>query len=407
MKAVSTPRASTKASTGATNTEAPSSTLGYDRVMRDVKDRIATVQARQASWLALAIWGSNIFLLLAPYPVSGQAVPAAVAASVCFLALTGAILSMSICWLAARLGSAPANIRYGAVALGCIAGGALAAAIDATLGADLRRAFDPDLSAVGSQTVIFRFVTNWFGLAWIIGLNGALFLMIEANRLARDHQRGLAEARAVAGEARAAATAARLAALRYQLNPHFLFNALNAVSSAVITGRSSEAEAMLSRLAEFLRVTLSSDPEGLIPLEDELATLQNYLEIETERFRDRLGVDFACPSELRGALIPSFILQPLVENAIKHAVAHTSRTVTIRMEAARDGDDLVILVEDDGDGKAAGTPGTGVGLHNIRQRLEALYGARGALQTTPREQGFLALVRLPLQWAQETGRRAA
>lgn len=398
---------STDASTDATNADARSRTFGYDPVMTVFQTPVAAAQARQALWLTLAVWGSNIFLLLAPYPASGQAIPLAVAAGVGLLALTGAILSAGVCLLAARLRPAPPRIRYGVVALGCVVGGALAAGMDATVGAALRQAFDPGLTAGGSQTVVFRFVNNWFGMAWIIGLSVALFLMLEANRMARDHHRELAEARAVAGEARAAATVARLAALRYQLNPHFLFNALNAVSSAVITGRNAEAEAMLNRLAEFLRVTLSSDPEGLIPLEDELATLQNYLEIETERFRDRLGVDFACPAELRRALVPSFILQPLVENAIKHAVAHTSRTVTIRLEAARDGEDLVILVEDDGDGKAAGAPGTGVGLHNIRQRLEALYGPRGALQTTPREQGYLALVRLPLQPADHSDRRAA
>jgi LytS/YehU family sensor histidine kinase len=233
----------------------------------------------------------------------------------------------------------------------------------------------------------------------VIALNGALYLMLQANRSVREREQQLADARTAASEARAAATAARLAALRYQLNPHFLFNTLNAVSSAVITRRNEEAEAMLSRLAEFLRVTLSADPEGLIPLDDELATLQAYLEIESERFRERLGVEFSCPDDLRGALVPSFILQPLIENAIKHAVAHTSRTVTIRLEAARDGDDLVVLVEDDGEGTAPGTrKGTGVGLQNIRQRLEALYGARGVLQATGRERGFLAMVRLPLQW---------
>ena len=399
-------KGSTKGPTGATNADAPGRTFGYDLVMTDSHDPVPAAQARQALWLTLAIWGSNIFLLLAPYPASGHAIPAVVAAGVGLLALAGAILSAAACLLAARLRSAPTKARYGVVALGCLAGGAVAAGIDVTVGAALRQAFDVGVPAGASQTIVFRFVNNWFGMAWIIGLSVALFLMLEANRVARDHHRELAEARAVAGEARAAATAARLASLRYQLNPHFLFNALNAVSSAVITGRNAEAEAMLSRLAEFLRMTLSSDPEGLVTLEDELATLQNYLEIEMERFRDRLGVDFSCPSELRGAMVPSFILQPLVENAIKHAVAHTSRTVTIRMEAARDVDDLVILVEDDGDGRAAMTPGTGVGLHNIRQRLEALYGPRGALQTTPREQGFLALVRLPLQWAEKSDRKA-
>lgn len=153
---------------------------------------------------------------------------------------------------------------------------------------------------------------------------------------------------------------------------------------------------MLEKLAEFLRVTLAADPEAMIPLEDELATIQAYLEIESVRFRDRLGVDFSCPDELRGAVVPSFILQPLIENAIKHGVSRSSAVVTVRLEVARDGDDLVVLVEDDAEHLGEPAKGAGVGLRNIRQRLEVLYGPRGVLQTTARERGFLAMVRMPL-----------
>jgi LytS/YehU family sensor histidine kinase len=241
-----------------------------------------------------------------------------------------------------------------------------------------------------------RGVSTVLAYAWMFGLVGALYMMMQANRAVLEQERQLAHARTAAAEAEAQATAARLAALRYQLNPHFLFNTLNAVSSAVITRRNAEAEAMLEKLAEFLRVTLAADPEGLIPLEDELATIQAYLEIESIRFRDRLGVDFFCPDDLRGAVVPSFILQPLIENAIKHGVSRATGAVTVRLEVAHDGDDLVVLVEDDAERLGEPARGAGVGLKNIRQRLEVLYGARGVLQTTARERGFLALVRLPL-----------
>jgi signal transduction histidine kinase len=355
--------------------------------------------ARQAALLTVGVWGVNILLLLAPMLVLGQAVPSVVLVSTALLATTGALLSAAVYRVVMRLGNANARVRYAGVALACLVCGAIAALVDVTLGDQLRRLVQPELAEPSWSGLIARFITNWFGMGWIIGLVAAIYLMLQAARSMREREQQLADARTAASEARAAATAARLAALRYQLNPHFLFNTLNAVSSAVITRRNEEAEAMLSRLAEFLRVTLSADPEGLIPLDDELATLQAYLEIESERFRERLGVEFSCPDDLRGALVPSFILQPLIENAIKHAVAHTSRTVTIRLEAARDGDDLVVLVEDDGEGTAPlARKGTGVGLQNIRQRLEALYGARGVLQATGRERGFLAMVRLPLQW---------
>jgi LytS/YehU family sensor histidine kinase len=251
-----------------------------------------------------------------------------------------------------------------------------------------------------------RFVSQFMVAAWMFALLGALYLMMIALRVARERERQLADARAQALAAEAQASAARLAALRYQLNPHFLFNTLNAVSAAVITGRSEEAESMLARLADFLRLTLAADPEAIIPLEDELATLQAYLEIESVRFRDRLGVEFSCPNELRGALTPSFILQPLIENAVKHGVAPTSRPVTIRLEVSRDGDDLVVIVEDDGEAATPQAAGTGVGLNNVRQRLEVLYGARGVLQAAPRERGFLVLIRMPLSFAAAPARAA-
>ncbi|HEX8233382.1 MAG TPA: histidine kinase [Caulobacteraceae bacterium] len=223
------------------------------------------------------------------------------------------------------------------------------------------------------------------------GLYAAALALILSTYKIQDRERQLSEARAAAHQA-------QLAALRFQLNPHFLFNTLNAISTLIVTGRNGEAELMMQKLSDFLRASLSSDPDGFITLDDELATIHAYLEIESVRFGERLAVDFACPTPLLDALVPSFILQPLVENAIKYAVAPSKGTVTIRVEAAHDGDDLTIMVEDDGQAsdRAATRSGTGVGLHNVRARLEALFGARGSLEATPRAKGFLAVVRLPL-----------
>jgi LytS/YehU family sensor histidine kinase len=282
------------------------------------------------------------------------------------------------------------------------AGGAVTSLVDLTLGSALRGVLDPGFEPLTGSPLAVRGVANLLAYAWMFGLVGALYMMMQANRAVLQQERQLAHARTAAAEAEAQATAARLAALRYQLNPHFLFNTLNAVSSAVITNRNTEAEAMLEKLAEFLRVTLAADPEALIPLEDELATIQAYLEIESVRFRDRLGVDFSCPDELRGAVVPSFILQPLIENAIKHGVSQASGSVTVRLEAARDGDDLIVLVEDNARRLGEPARGPGLGLKNIRQRLQVLYGSRGVLQTTAREQGFLALVRMPLIWTTQS-----
>jgi len=351
--------------------------------------------AWQAVWLTAAIWGMDAAFNILPRVIGGQVKPATVV-SLLLLAAVGALLSPPTYWIIGRLRGRPAKARYVGLAVIAVAGGALTSLVDLTIGSVLRGLLDPAFEAPAGSALAVRGVSNLLAYAWMFGLVGALYMMMQANRAVLEQERQLADARTAAAEAEGQATAARLAALRYQLNPHFLFNTLNAVSSAVITKRNAEAEAMLEKLAEFLRVTLAADPEGLIPLEDELATIQAYLEIESVRFRDRLGVDFSCPDELRGAVVPSFILQPLIENAIKHGVSRATGAVTVRLEVARDGDDLVVLVEDDAERLGEPARGAGVGLKNIRQRLEVLYGPRGALQTTARERGFLALVRMPL-----------
>jgi len=350
---------------------------------------------RQAVWLTLAVWGMDVGFNLVPRLVGGD-LKATTVVSLTLLSVTGLALSPAIYGVMTRLRARSAAVRYAGLTLASLVAGAVVAAADVFLGGWLRSLVDPAFVApVGSKLAV-RLVSNLLAYGWMFALVGALYMMVHASRALVEHERQLADARTRAAEAENQATAARLAALRYQLNPHFLFNTLNAVSSAVITKRNDEAESMLEKLAGFLRVTLAADPEGLIPLEDELATIQAYLEIESVRFRDRLGVDFSCPDELRTAVAPSFILQPLIENAIKHGVSRSTGPVTIRLEVARDGDDLVVLVEDDAERRGEPAKGAGVGLQNIRERLEVLYGPRGVLQTTARERGFLALVRLPL-----------
>ena len=155
---------------------------------------------------------------------------------------------------------------------------------------------------------------------------------------------------------------------------------------------------MLAKLSDFLRTTLVADPQGTVGLGQELAMLETNHGIESVRFRDRLCIQFACPSELEEATVPSFLLQPLVENAVKYAVSPTKRRVTLRIAAAEVAGDLVITVADDGDpAKAAGVrKGTGLGLANVRQRLDVLYGERATFNADPRADGFCATVRLPL-----------
>ena len=221
------------------------------------------------------------------------------------------------------------------------------------------------------------------------------FWMIETLEANRIKQLELEQSRRLVVEAQNTASRANLAALRYQLNPHFLFNTLNSISSLVMTKRLEDAEQMLTLLSEFLRSTLAQRPDAPQTLEGELETVEAYLAIERIRFGDRLAIEVDCPAELRDAPIAHFLLQPLVENAVKHGVAPSSEPVTIRIDARSAGDDLVVAVENNcAEGQSPGH-GTQVGLRNVRERLAAVYGERGHLETIHREGGYLALLRFP------------
>lgn len=172
----------------------------------------------------------------------------------------------------------------------------------------------------------------------------------------------------------------QLRMLRYQLNPHFLFNTLNAISTLILEKNTESANAMVSKLSHFLRYSLDKDPMQRVDLEHEVNTMQLYLEIEQVQFEDRLHVDFDIDDEVKRALVPSLILQPLVENSIKYAVAAREDGGTIRISARRVGDMLHLCVSDDGPGIAIEgdllPTFNGVGIANTRDRLKQLYGSQ-------------------------------
>jgi two-component system, LytTR family, sensor kinase len=181
---------------------------------------------------------------------------------------------------------------------------------------------------------------------------------------------------------------ARLDALRYQINPHFLFNTLNAISTLVVEVRSAEASAMISRLSDFLRLTLSGEAEAEISLADEVCFVRQYLEIERVRFGDRLTVDIGIPSELESLQVPALILLPVVENAIRHAVERNERGGRIAIRAELHQESLHLTVADDGPGEeSASNAGSGIGLSNTRARLQQLFGDRQQLRHTVRRNG--------------------
>lgn len=200
------------------------------------------------------------------------------------------------------------------------------------------------------------------------------------------------------GEYKRAAKAAELRSLRYQVNPHFLFNTLNSLSALVMTGKGQAAETMIQTLSAFYRRSLAEDPTGESLLEQEVALQRAYLEIETVRFPDRLKTRIELPTALEDAIVPGMILQPLVENAVKYAVAPTNRPVTVRIAAREEPGWLVIEVSDDGPSAAqSGKAGFGIGLANVRDRLEARYGNEASLAAGPApDGGWRAVLRLPL-----------
>jgi two-component system, LytTR family, sensor kinase len=184
---------------------------------------------------------------------------------------------------------------------------------------------------------------------------------------------------------------AELRSLRYQVNPHFLFNTLNSLSSLVMADRRDEAEAMIMNLAYFYRTSLAGDPLDDVRLEEEAELQRLYLGIEAVRFPDRLRHAIDVPEALRDACVPGLILQPLVENAIKYGVSPARRAVTIAIGATERDGRLHVWVEDDGGPPppplAGERQGTGIGLANVRDRLAARFGPDAALLAGPRPQG--------------------
>jgi two-component sensor histidine kinase len=211
-------------------------------------------------------------------------------------------------------------------------------------------------------------------------------------------------ARLRAAERRAAgaerdAQEAQLRALRYQVNPHFLFNTLNSLSSLVMARREEEAETMIVNLSAFFRSSLALDPSEDITLAQEIEFQQLYLDIEKSRFPSRLDVRIEVPADLRTARVPPLILQPLVENAIKHGVARTAEPVRLTIAAREEDAQLVLVVENDR-GPAQPTRSerdTGVGLVNVCERLAARFGAEAACDHGPLpEGGWRVTLSMPL-----------
>ena len=216
----------------------------------------------------------------------------------------------------------------------------------------------------------------------------------------------------------AQATSAQLAMLRYQLNPHFLFNTLNSISTLVLLKESVPANAMLTKLSSFLRHTLVTQPGAKVTVAQEVETLQLYLEIERMRFEERLRTEFRIDDDAAKACIPSFLLQPLIENSIKYGVSAQEEGARISLAAIKIGSRLRLTVSDTGPGLqgnqnaaeavARRPSSTGVGLANIKERLAQAYGEEHRFDIeTPPDGGFTVILEVPYELAEQDDKAAS
>ncbi|WP_328592166.1 sensor histidine kinase [Sandaracinobacter neustonicus] len=240
---------------------------------------------------------------------------------------------------------------------------------------------DP-VSLISSTAIEWYFFIASWAVMWV-----ALSYAAKVRRVERE-----------SAELRQAAQSAELKALRYQVNPHFLFNTLNSLSSLVMRQRTEEAEQMILNLSTFFRASLTREASENVPLSEEVRLQLLYLDIEKVRFPERLVVKVAVPAGLEDALVPALILQPLVENAIKYGVSRSQRPVTVTIAADQVGDKLELWVRDDGEAPAtAAEAGTGVGLANVEARLKASFGdAADCVSGRPSAGGWLVRLTMPL-----------
>ncbi len=257
--------------------------------------------------------------------------------------------------------------------------------IDESLGPAINRVILPAETATDQWLRLVELALSQYFLllAW-----AALYFALLAGARAREAERQ--------GERfRSAAKAAELRSLRYQVNPHFLFNTLNSLSALVMTGKVDRAEQMIQTISRFYRHSLAEDSTGDVALEDEIDLQEHYLEIESVRFPRRLRVHVNLPAQLAHFQVPGMILQPLVENSVKYGVSTSAKPVTVTISAREEYGRLVLTVSDDGPGKGD-VGGFGIGLANVRDRLKARFGDEASIVSGATKDGYETELRLPM-----------
>lgn len=329
-----------------------------------------------AHWSAISLWGMALNLMNG-IPWRSEQIPGALAG----IGVTAAISVGGYAVIRAGLGLSRRAWPW--IALGVALGGSALNALVSPLLAKYFAVLRPQASGL----MLFAWETVFYLSPFFLW--SLLVMVVEYGRQMRERDARLASATVSAREA-------EIRALHYQVNPHFLYNALNSISTLILDGRPKDADRMVMGLAAFFRTNLTADPLTDVELSVELEQQKLYLSLEEARYAGRLRTRIEASDEVTGALVPTLILQPLIENAVKHGVHAPGRETRIQITAEREGEALVIRVADDGPG-ASSAQGTGVGLQNVRRRLEARFPGRSDVAAGPHpEGGFLATLRMPL-----------
>ena len=303
-------------------------------------------------------------------------------------------LIASAFWLAGPRLSSPLNRSLPSLALHALAACAAAVAHLMLLGSLSLAIPEWQTHAPATKVLTGLITTNRFGLEILIYgfIFGVIGIMEAQIRAQHDALKSLELQRQLA--------AAQLRALQMQLEPHFLLNTLNAITTLVELGRQSQAAEMLGHLNVILKRTLERSSPEKVSLLQELEIVENYLAIEQVRFADRLQVDIKVDPGALHSLVPCFLLQPIVENAIRHGIANCEGAGTVEASARHEGDRLKIIVRDTGSSNGATASGNGIGLKNTRERLAYFYPDRHVLRAEPlRSGGFEVIIDVPYELA--------
>jgi hypothetical protein len=303
-------------------------------------------------------------------------------------AISGCILSMPLRYICRWLWTLP---PVAMIAGGLVSAYTLACALRVVMNWTYHRYFklDPDWNIEHWYEYFGGAMSSTYLMACWIGLYFGVryYESLQTERVATLRSAALAQE-------------AQFKMLRYQLNPHFLFNTLNAISTLILDNRNSTANSAVTGLSEFLRYTLDQDPMKKVTVAQEMEALNLYLNIEKMRFGERLHLEFAIDDSASAKLMPSLLLQPLIENAIKYAVTPREQGGKIRIGAHVTGGMLQLEVADDGPGLINASRlanGRGVGIRNTRERLQVLYGDRGTVTVSNTEPGLRVSLTLPAE----------